>query len=149
MSISTRSPRTLGVLAAIALVLSVAATSGRADTPSGTVEIDSTQLAFIISGNLGKGTLHFQGKSHTFSLGGLGIGGVGIAKLKATGEVYKLDKLSDFAGTYLQVRAGATLGEGKAVLSLSNQNGVEMNLKATTEGLALQIGADGLVVNLE
>ena len=38
---------------------------------SGTVEIEQVQIAFLASGNLGGGTLHFGGRSYAFQIGGL------------------------------------------------------------------------------
>src|SRR5262247_4873714 len=67
---------------------------------SGTVRIEQVQIAFIGSGNLGGGTLQFSGKSYSFSVGGLGLGGFGISKMVATGNVYNLTDLKYFAGTY-------------------------------------------------
>ena len=53
-----------------------------------------------------------------------------------------------FSGTYVQVRAGATLGKGSGVLQLGNKWGVEMHLKASQKGVALTLGADGMSVKL-
>src|SRR6185369_15875388 len=66
--------------------------------PSGTVEIQQTQIAFIGSGSLGGGTLFFQGKTYGFTIGGLGVGGFGISRMTATGNVYNLKDVSQFAG---------------------------------------------------
>jgi len=65
-------------------------------------------VAFIGSGSLGGGTLSFQGKEHDFSIGGLGIGGIGVSSIDATGEVYHLDKLEDFPGAYAQAHHGGS-----------------------------------------
>ena len=123
--------------------------TGEEKVLSGTVEIDATQLAFIVSGKFGGGVLKFQGKEYAFKGGGLGIGGIGVQKIKATGKVYNLTDVSKFPGTYVAARAGATLGKGKNVISVSNQHGVIIDLKASTEGVALSIGADGLVVKMK
>src|SRR5215813_8030331 len=55
---------------------------------SGTVTIEQVQIAFIGSGNLGGGRLQFNGRTYDFTVGGLGIGGFGISKMRATGAVY-------------------------------------------------------------
>jgi hypothetical protein len=117
---------------------------------SGTVKIDSTQMAFIISGQSGGGVLEFGGNSYDFDIGGLGIGGIGVQTLNAVGAVYNLDSLDDFSGTYIQGRAGATLGSGKAAISLTNtKSGAILELKASTEGAALSLGVDGMIVTLK
>ena len=116
---------------------------------AGTVEIDSTQIAFIASGKLGGGTLNFEGKEYKFDVGGLGIGGIGVQTINAVGSVYNMDDISKFAGTYVQASAGATLVEGKNIMRLSNENGVIMDLKAGSKGAALALGVDGMVVKLK
>jgi hypothetical protein len=63
--------------------------------------------------------------------------------------VYNLTDLSKFSGTYVQARAGATVGTGKGALSLSNQHGVILELASTSEGVALSIGVDGMSVKLK
>lgn len=116
---------------------------------AGTIEINSTQMAFIISGQAGGGVLEFQGKEYKFSIGGLGVGGIGVAKLNAVGAVYNMDDVSKFSGSYVQARAGATLGEGKSSLSLSNKHGVIIDLKSSNKGAALQLGVDGMILTLK
>jgi hypothetical protein len=56
-------------------------------TPDATVDIDEIQIGYMVMGTLGGGTLHYQGKDYRFKIGGLGAGGVGADKLKASGEV--------------------------------------------------------------
>ena len=117
--------------------------------PSGNVNIHQVQIAFIGSGAMGGGTLYFQGRSYAFKLGGLGIGGFGVSTLDATGGVYNLHRLQDFAGVYGQARIGFAVGEhGKGDMWLQNSNGVYLRLKARRQGLALSLGADGMVVRL-
>jgi hypothetical protein len=101
-------------------------------------------------GTLGGGTLHYQGKDYRFKVGGLGAGGTGVDKLKADGEVYGLKSAGDFAGEYLDARAGiAATVKGKGSLWLKNGKGVHMHLKSQLEGLALTLGADALTVKMD
>jgi hypothetical protein len=116
----------------------------------GTVEIKEYSVAFIGSGSLGKGTLVAGGASHPFRIGGLGIGGIGIASIDARGKVYNLNDLNDFPGAYGKARLGvavADAGEGK--LWLKNTNGVVLELWSEMAGLALSAGVDGIVVQWE
>ena len=55
---------------------------------SGRIEIKQYSVAYIGSGTLGKGTLFFEGQTHPFRIGGLGIGGIGVAAIDARGVVY-------------------------------------------------------------
>ena len=116
---------------------------------SGTIEISSTQIAFIASAQSGSGTLEFEGMEHDFSIGGLGVGGIGIMTINAVGVVYNLEKLSDFEGIYSQVRVGATLGKGKSTIGLNNSKGVYIELKSSNKGVALSAGIDGMSIKLK
>jgi hypothetical protein len=112
---------------------------------SGTVEIEQVQIAFLYSGNLGGGRLYFKGKSYPFSVGGLGIGGIGVSRMQAVGQVYNLKDIKDFSGAYGQARYGFAAGDtsgGK--LWLQNTMGVVIELAAKREGLALSLGADAV-----
>ena len=46
------------------------------------------------------------GRTFPFTVGGLGVGGIGISKIEAKGEVYGLERLRDFPGAYIQDRYG-------------------------------------------
>jgi len=117
---------------------------------SGTVYIEQMQIAFIGSGAVGGGTLHYRDKSYRFSIGGLGIGGFGVSKLEATGDVYNLRELSQFPGVYGAARYGVAAGDkGRGELWLENPHGVYMNLKARRQGLAVALGADAVVVDFK
>jgi hypothetical protein len=117
---------------------------------SGTVEIEQVQVAFIGSGNVGGGTLHFQGKSYRFTVGGLGVGGFGVSKMQAYGDVYNLRELRQFPGAYGQARYGMAAGNtGSGEMWLENPNGVSISLRTRREGLALSLGADAVYIDFK
>ncbi len=117
---------------------------------SGTVTIDQVQVAFILSGNVGGGKLHYQGKTYPFSIGGLGVGGFGVSSIEATGTVYNLFKLNDFAGAYGEARTGIVVGTLSAgTLWLENPQGVYMKLAAKRKGVALSLGVDGILIGFD
>lgn len=137
------------LLCFIALTFSAAATADDL-RPSGNLEISQVQIAFIGSGNLGGGKLYYGGKSYPFTIGGLGIGGIGISKMEAIGTVYDMKRLADFPGAYVQGRYGYAVGEaGNGELWLKNANGVVLKLKTKRQGLALSLGGDAVYVNLD
>jgi hypothetical protein len=140
------------IIAAMLLLASAVpgfAQSGPPSRPTGTVSIRQTQVAFIGSGMLGGGSLNYRGRIYPFKLGGLGIGGVGISRLDATGTVYNMRQLADFNGVYAQVRSGWAAGEhGKGRLWLRNSNGVLLRLSGVRRGLSLTLGADGVAIEL-
>jgi len=119
-------------------------------TPDATVDLDEVQIAYMVMGTLGGGTLHYQGQDYRFKVGGLGVGGAGVDKLKASGEIYGLKNPADFAGEYLDARVGiAATVKGKGNLWLKNSKGVHMHLKTQLEGLALTLGADALTIKMD
>ena len=125
------------------------AQSAPAPRPVGRVSIDQTQLAFIGSAAVGGGTLFFRGRSYPFTINGLGIGGIGASKIKATGEVYQLTRVSDLAGVYGQVRLGwALANQGSGRLWLQNDKGVILRLHTKRQGLMLAAGADTVRIQL-
>jgi hypothetical protein len=139
------------LMGALLVAFAIAAPSTAADLrKSGTIRIEQVQIAFIGSGNLGGGTIQFGGKSYDFTIGGLGIGGIGISKITATGTVYNLDELAHFPGAYVQARAGIAVGETSAgKLWLTNSHDVVLELKADREGLALALGGDAVYIDLD
>lgn len=117
---------------------------------AGTVEISQVQIAFIGSANLGGGTLHFNGNSYDFSIGGLGVGGMGASSIEATGEVYNMTDPSQFGGAYGQARYGAVIGDtSTGELWLQNSAGVYMHLIAERAGLMLSLGGDVIVIKMD
>jgi hypothetical protein len=117
---------------------------------SGTVEIEQVQVAFIGSGNVGGGTLHFEGKSYRFNVGGLGVGGFGVSKMQAYGDVYNLKQLSHFPGAYAQARYGAVAGDrGGGEMWLENTHGVQISLRTRRSGLAVSMGGDAVYIDFK
>jgi hypothetical protein len=121
-----------------------------AQAPSATVEISQVQVAFLLSGNIGSGRIAFQGRTYSFSIGGLGVGGIGVSRLEATGTVYNLGSIEQFPGLYGSARTGIAVGDaGRGQIWLENSNGVKLHLRARREGLALSLGADGVVIQMK
>jgi len=123
-------------------------TNAPSTPPSATVSIQEFTAAYYGSAESGKGVLHYNGSKYRFTINGVGAGGAGGQKVNATGKVYNLHKLSDFAGTYQGVSSGLTLIEGKMHAKLKNGNGVEMYLAGDTEGVASSIGVQAYAVSL-
>jgi hypothetical protein len=116
---------------------------------SGYVEMAQVQAAYIGSGNAGNGTLRYRGHTYPFTVGGLGVGGIGISKIEARGEVYGLERLRDFPGAYIQGRYGLAVGTASTGdLWLKNGNGVIMRLVAKRQGLMLSLGGDAVVIQM-
>ena len=119
-------------------------------TPDATVDMQQVQAAFLASGGGGTGPLFYQGKQYPFTIGGLGIGGIGASTISASGEVYKLSSLEQFPGAYAQGRYGFALGnKSGGDLWLQNDAGVIMHLHAKREGLMLSLGGDAVIISMK
>jgi hypothetical protein len=118
-------------------------------TPDGTIEMHEVQAAYIGSGSGGNGVLFFRGREYPFDVGGLGVGGIGVSTIEATGAVYNLRDLGQFPGTYGQARYGFAVGSTSAgELWMQNEAGVVLHLKAKRTGLMLSLGGDAVVISL-
>ncbi len=114
--------------------------------PSGTVRLDET---FLASAGEGSGVLTFQGQAYPFKLVGSIIGPGGAVRIDAEGEVYRLDRVADFAGRYNQSSGGLGLSQaGAGELWLQNGSGVIMHLYSRTSGMMLSLGREEIVILL-
>lgn len=117
--------------------------------PSATLTMDEHEVGFILTGDWGRGKLDYNGKQYKFKMSGAKLGGMGVTSMKVSGEVYYLDDIQDFSGVYFKAEAGITLAAGKQGSWLKNDKGVTVYLKSDTEGVALEIGIEGLEIKLE
>jgi hypothetical protein len=120
-----------------------------AAAPPPFVELERTAIAAGVGVSWGDGTLYFDGDRHSFSLVGAGIGEFGAAKISAEGPVDHLDRLDDFAGQYLAVEAGASAGPGAGLLTMRNDHGVVIHVRAESKGLRLALATQGFRIDLE
>ena len=132
------------------LLLSVRFAVAEAETPSGTIVIDETQIMWIVGGDIGGGTLNYQGEDYKFKTDGLKLGGFGVTKMKLTGDVYHLNDIADFPGGYAVAEAGLVVAKvGKGDVVMRNDKGVVLHLKAADTGLALDLGVEGVTITME
>jgi len=117
--------------------------------PSGTLTLKGGSVALGIGYTWGGGNLDFQGSQHAFKVSGLSVVNVGATEITGTGQVYNLKNLADFNGVYTAASAGGTVGAGGSIAYLRNQNGVFLKITSTTQGLNLQLSADGVKFQLQ
>lgn len=120
-----------------------------AEQADGTVKITGKSIAAGVGFSWGNGVLTYKGKDYPFSVSGLSAGDIGITSAELSGEVIDLKKLEDFNGNYTSFTAGITVAGGGAGTTMKNQNGVIINLIATTQGLNFKLGVDGLKIDLK
>jgi hypothetical protein len=127
---------------------SVTPAPAKAPPPSGTLTTSTTSIAVGIGVNWGTGILTTRGKRYPFALQGLEVGGVGVSKVQATGQVYHLRQVADFAGTYVAVGADAAVVQGAGLLTMRNQHGVVINIQSVQQGVKLTAGGEGIAIKL-
>lgn len=120
----------------------------RQTTSTGSVRMALAQGAFLLSASGGQGTLSYRGRQYPFRIGGGGIGAIGFSKADVVGTVENLNKIEDFPGVYLEGRVGYAAGTGVSRMRLENARGVILRLRSVTKGLALNLGGEGLVIEL-
>lgn len=141
--------RTIMGLAILGTILFLAP-MGRsvAQAPEATVKMTGKSVGAGVGFSWGRGVLTYQGKEYPFSISGLSAGDIGFSSAELSGEVLNLKNLADFNGNYTSFGAGITVAGGGSGMTMRNQNGVVMNVVATTRGLTFKLGVDGMKVEL-
>jgi hypothetical protein len=136
-------------LSLLSLVVGMSTTSAQSATTTGKVTLESKSVAVGVGVSWGDGVLEYKGKKYPFTVEGLSVVDLGVSKVSARGNVKNLKNVEDFAGTYTAAGAGGALGGGAGVAALKNQNGVEMDLTATTAGVKLALAGAGVSIKLK
>ena len=140
----------IGILSvAFCLMAGFAQAAGKSMAPDATLHLSSKAIAAGVGVSWGQGTLTYKGKEYPVSVSGLSLGKVGVTKVTATGEVYHLKRVSDFSGNYTSVDADITLAGGHSDVTMKNQNGVQVVVRATSKGVDLTVGASGVDMKLK
>ena len=135
------------ILAVAAAVLVGAPT--HSDAKTGMVRLNIVKAGFIIGGGGGSGTLTFGGKTYRLSVGGLGIGSLGISDVQLAGTASNLRTASDIAGTYAAAGAGIAVVGGGQVATLQNEKGMILNLQGAQYGFQVSLGLGGMTIALQ
>src|ERR1700690_2729719 len=138
----------IGVIAVMSLAL-VSGTVFAKDKRDGRITLTTDSVGVIVGYSWGKGVLTYKGKQYPFTIDGVSVGSLGAAKASASGNVYHLSKLEDFSGTYTATSPGATVGGGGSATIMKNQQGVVINMVATSQGLKLKLAVDGIKIALK
>jgi len=139
----------LGLMVAATLVVPFSTALAKAKAPDATLQLREGSIAAGIGFSWGGGTLTYRGKRYPVKVDGLSVGSVGISRATASGSVYNLKSLNDFNGTYTAVGAGAAVAGGGSIATMQNQNGVRINLRATTQGVKFTLGAAGVSLQIQ
>jgi Envelope integrity protein A len=117
--------------------------------PDGTVSLKGGSVAAGVGYTWGHGELSFHDGPHPFSIKGVSVVDVGATNFTASGSVYNLKELADFAGNYVAAGAGITIAGGGTAVYLKNEHGVVIKLIATDVGLKFKLSADGVHIALK
>lgn len=116
--------------------------------PDATVSLTGGTVAVGVGYVWANGELVYKGQTHKFKVRGVSVVDVGAAHLTASGVVYNLKSVEDFAGHYSALTAGATVGAGGSAAALQNEHGVVIRLLSQTSGLRFNLAANGINVKL-
>jgi hypothetical protein len=145
---------TVRMLALVSLLMSAGCSSLEKPGPQSVVgmsPVGTISLTEIVAVGAvaGKGTLDFQGQSRSFKLAGGVTGGGGASSTEASGEVYNLRNISDFAGLYTQNSGEAGLDRSSTSdLWLRNRAGVVLHLRGTQKGMTLSLGREEILIEM-
>ena len=141
-----RVTKTLAAIVAVAVALAAAPTLAHAQT--GTVHLRLVKAGFIVGVGGGDGTLFYHGHRYRLSVGGVGIGTLGIASARLSGTAHNLANPADIAGVYGAAGAGGTFVGGAAVAHLRNERGVVLDLHGVQMGFQVHLGLGGMTIAL-
>lgn len=147
MSGFVRAIRIAAAVVAAAFMLSAMSAPSQAQT--GAVRIKVVKAGFIVGVGGGSGSLNFQGRTYRLSIGGIGVGTIGIAEANLAGTAYNLRRPQDIAGTYVAAGAGAAIVGGSKVARLQNSNGVVLELRGVQLGAEITLGVGGMTIALQ
>ena len=147
--------RLQGMAAALLLVLVAGCTSsttgGEHTDPRapGHITVRESQVLRMGASGAGEGTLLFRGWQHTFEVENMVIGAVGRGAVELDGEVWSLENVEDFAGTYHPVKEDFEAGEGLSGVWLENEKGVRVHVRVVGQDLSIRVDTAGSVVTLK
>ena len=137
------------ILGAVLLAITVSVASAGDVKPTATASIETKAVAVGVGYSWGDGVLTFQGKNYPFKIKGLSVIDVGISSVSAQGDVYYLNDVKDFAGTFTAAEAGAAVGGGVGAQIMQNQNGIVMKITSKKAGIQFKLAPEGLKVEMQ
>ena len=132
----------------MALVAGTGAALAQDRRPDARLTFSSTSFGLLFGFSQGQGALEFQGRKYPFTVSGIKVATLGISKVDALGQVYRLRELADFPGRYIAVEGGLTVVQGGGNAVLRNEKGVMLYLQNVQYGLDLTLGGGGVDIAL-
>ena len=140
-----RTIKFMALVAALASISLAAATPSRAQTTC-SIRLHIVKAGFIVGAGGGNGTLICHGRAYRLSIGGIGLGSLGVAAADLAGTASNVHNPANVAGTYGAAGAGVTFVGGGQVATLQNQNGVVLRLSGGQVGFQISLGLAGMTI---
>jgi len=137
----------MAIVAALATITLAATTPSQAQTCS--IRLHIVKAGFIVGAGGGTGTLVCHGRAFRLSVGGIGLGSLGIAAADLAGTASNVRNPANVAGTYGAAGAGVTFVGGGQVATLQNQNGVVLHLAGGQVGFQVSLGLAGMTIAMQ
>ena len=134
----------MAIIATLASISLAAATPSQAETCS--IRLHIVKAGFIVGAGGGNGTLVCHGRAHRLTVGGIGLGSLGVATADLAGTASNVHNPASVAGTYGAAGAGVTFVGGGQVATLQNQNGVVLHLSGGQVGFQVSLGLAGMTL---
>jgi hypothetical protein len=116
---------------------------------TGSVRLHIVTAGFILGIGGGSGTLIFHGHRYPLSIGGVGLGSLGLSAVDLVGTASHLHRPSDIVGTYGAAGAGATFVVGGQAATLQNEKGVVLRVQGPQVGFQVSLGLAGMTIGLQ
>jgi hypothetical protein len=136
----------IAAITALVSIMLIGVTQSQAQ--SGTVRLNIVKAGFIVGAGGGSGVLHYHGRTYRLTVGGIGLGSLGVAAADLVGTASNLHNPSDIAGTYGAAGAGVTFVGGGQVATLQNEKGVVLQLHGGQVGFQVSLGLAGMTIGL-
>lgn len=140
--------RFMQLILAATLVAGTGAALAQDRRPDARLAFSSTSFGLVFGYQQGQGALEFQGRKHPFTVSGIKAATLGIVKVDALGQVYRLRELADFPGRYVAVEGGLTVVQGGGNAVFRNEKGVMLYLQNVQYGLDLTLGGGAVDIAL-
>jgi hypothetical protein len=137
----------MAIIAALTSITLATTTPSQAQTCS--IRLHIVKAGFIVGAGGGTGTLVCHGRSFRLSVGGIGIGSLGVAAADLAGTASNVRNPANVAGTYGAAGAGVTFVGGGQVATLQNQNGVVLRLSGGQVGFQVSLGLAGMTLAMQ
>ncbi len=137
----------IGITAAVASICLAATTPSQAQTCS--IRLHIVKAGFIVGAGGGNGTLVCHGHAYRLTVGGIGLGSLGVAAADLVGTASNVHNPANVAGTYGAAGAGVTFVGGGQVATLQNEKGVVLHVGGGQVGFQVSLGLAGMTIGLQ